>query len=65
MAVTYRVIVEGAVVDEGTVPCSTGITYANTALSRVEGAHAVRLDVGDEVRGTRMAWARLLPAGDV
>lgn len=65
LAVSYHVFVDDAEVDSGTVVCSTGITYANTALSQVRGEHRIRVVMGDEVEGSRRAWVRGVPEADV
>ena len=62
LAVTYTVEVDGHATDGGTLVCSTGLTYVNTALGTVPvGRHAVTVRLGDEVAATRVAYVRLLP----
>ena len=65
LALTYRVLVDGVQSDAGTITCSTGRIFANTALGQVAGSHTVHLEVGEEVEHTRSAWVRLLPAGSL
>lgn len=61
LAVTYRVSVDGEDASSGTIICSTGIIYTNSAIQPMQGRHDVRVVLGPEVEHTDMAFVRVIP----
>lgn len=61
LATTYRVSVDGEEVSSGTIICSTGLTYTNSAIQPTRGKHDVRIVFGPEVENTDSAYVRVIP----
>ncbi|MFT4294121.1 MAG: hypothetical protein QM582_01780 [Micropruina sp.] len=61
LAATYRLSVDGKEVSSGTIICSTGITYTNSAIQPTRGKHDVRVVFGPEVENALSAYVRVIP----
>ncbi len=52
---------DGHEVSSGTIVCSTGITYTNSAIQPTQGKHDVRIMFGPEVENTVTVYVRAIP----
>lgn len=61
LAVTYTVTVDGTFESGGTIVCSMGVTYTNSAIQPRKGKHRVEVMFGPEVVNTNWAYIRIIP----
>ena len=57
----YTVTVDGTFESGGTIVCSMGVTYTNSAIQPRKGKHRVEVMFGPEVVNTNWAYIRIIP----